>query len=146
MGMTNRGIPAGPRRFVIAVHALVWLARSEKMLPSSAIACEVNSHATFLRRVLQALTPSGMVEAREGRDGGYALGKPACDITLADVYIALRAECAETEESGMCGEAGKPLDMLLVAILFDAEQQSIEHLRRFTIADMVSRLPVCDLR
>ncbi|MFD0681210.1 MULTISPECIES: RrF2 family transcriptional regulator [unclassified Paenibacillus] len=144
MGMTNRGIPIGPRRFVIAVHALVWLARSEKLLPSSAIACQVNSHATFLRRVLQVLTQSGMVEAREGRDGGYALGKSASEITLADVYVALKAECAELEDNDNCSEADKQLDSMLVTILFDAEQQTIEYLRQFTIADMMTRIPLCD--
>lgn len=140
MSTANRGIPIGPPRFGIAVHALVWLTQSGGVLSSGSIACQVNSHATFLRRVLQTLVQAGLVEAREGRDGGYLLKKPSGQITLADVYVAVRADGSECEENVDCGEAGQQLDLALEKILSGAEQHTIEYLRQYTIADVMARV------
>ncbi|TXK83890.1 Rrf2 family transcriptional regulator [Paenibacillus sp. N3.4] len=129
----------GPPRFGIAVHALVWLANSGGVLSSAVIAGQVNSHSTFLRRVLALLTQFGIVEAREGRDGGYYLKIPADRLTLADVYIAVKSECTEvcTESDVDCGEAGKQLDYALERIMSEAEDQTITWLKRYTLADLM---------
>ena len=55
MKKVNRIDQIGRPRFRIAVHALVWLAQKECVCSSKAIAERVNSHATFLRRVLATL-------------------------------------------------------------------------------------------
>jgi Rrf2 family transcriptional regulator, repressor of oqxAB len=139
---TNRGTPIGPPRFAVAVHALVWLTQSGGVLSSAMIASQVNSHATFLRRVLQTLAHAGLVEAREGRDGGYTLGRASNSITLADVYMAVRSECMgqEEEEEVVCDKAGEQLDMVLEKLMSAAEQQSIAYLRQYTIDDVMSRV------
>ncbi|GAA3408225.1 RrF2 family transcriptional regulator [Paenibacillus hodogayensis] len=146
MGSTNsRGSAVGPPRFGVAVHALVWLTRSGGMLSSANMACQVNSHATFIRRVLQSLVQAGIVEAREGRDGGYTLKKSASCVTLADIYVAVKTECtaesAEADGNVGCGEeAGDLLDVELSKIMSGAEQQTIDYLRRFTLADVMEKV------
>ncbi|BBH20529.1 AsnC family transcriptional regulator [Paenibacillus baekrokdamisoli] len=139
--MANRGITIGPPRFAVAVHAIVGLTQSRGVLSSSAIASQVNSHATFLRRVLQNLAHAGLVEAREGREGGYILGKSSCQITLADIYLAVKAECpTESEEHSECAEKGKQLNDVLETIFDDAEKQTIDYLSHFTIADIMDKV------
>lgn len=145
MANTNRSAPIGPPRFSIAVHALVWLTQSGGVLSSAMIASQVNSHATFLRRVLQTLAQAGLVEAREGRDGGYTLGRASELITLADVYLAVKSECTEEEAGSPCtadeaGKAGEQLDRMLETVMGEAEMKSIEHLRQYTIADIMARI------
>ncbi len=76
-------------RFAMAVHALAVLAQSEEGFPSAYVASSVNTHAVFLRRILRDLVAAGLVEAREGRTGGYRLARRASRITLADVYRAV---------------------------------------------------------
>jgi Rrf2 family protein len=73
----------------MAAHALAVLAQSRDGYPSSYVASSVNTHAVFLRRILGELVAAGLVEAREGRAGGYRLARPAERITLADVYRAV---------------------------------------------------------
>jgi Rrf2 family transcriptional regulator, repressor of oqxAB len=73
----------------MAVHALALLAQSEEGYPSTYIAGSVNTHAVFLRRILRDLVAAGLVDAREGRTGGYRLARPAGEITLAQVYRAV---------------------------------------------------------
>lgn len=76
-------------RFAMALHALALLAQSHEGHPSAYIASSVNTHAVFLRRILRELVAAGLVEAREGRTGGYRLARPAARISLAEVYRAI---------------------------------------------------------
>jgi len=140
MSGTNRSGQVGPPRFAVAVHALVWLAQSERVQSSASIACQVNSHATFLRRVMNPLAQAGLVEAREGRDGGYCLKLPPERITLADVYSAVKLEPAEAAEPPECdGKAeGLKLHLALNDIMNEVEQMTIETLKKHTIADMAA--------
>jgi Rrf2 family protein len=76
----------------MAVHALALLARCDEGYPSTFIAGSVNTHAAFLRRILRELVAAGLVEAREGRAGGYRLARRPDRITLAEVYRAVEPE------------------------------------------------------
>src|SRR5512147_970082 len=76
----------------MAVHALAVLAQSRDGYPSAFVASSVNTHAVFLRRILGDLVAAGLVDAREGRAGGYRLARPPHEITLADVYRAVEPE------------------------------------------------------
>ncbi|SFL21938.1 transcriptional regulator, BadM/Rrf2 family [Paenibacillus sp. 1_12] len=139
MSTANRGVNIGPPRFKIAVHSIVWLAKSGCILSSAMIANQVKSHATFMRRVMQALAIAGIVESKGGREGGYILRKSAEDITLGEIYKAVNG-CTEQELDVHCGEAAEQLDVELEKILHEAEQQTIDYLRQFTIADVMSRV------
>ena len=74
----------------MAIQALVVLAHADTACPSAAIAQDLDTHAVFLRRVPAQLVRAKIVEAREGRDGGYRLARPPGQITLAEVYRAFR--------------------------------------------------------
>ncbi|RAV19928.1 RrF2 family transcriptional regulator [Paenibacillus contaminans] len=146
MNSINRVGQIGPPRFGIAVHALVWLAQSKCVLSSGSIACEVNSHATFLRRVLARLVQAGIVEAREGRDGGYLLKARPNELSLADVYVAVKPDAAESEENMSCGgESGKKVDVALEEIMQEAERNTISFLAGYTLADLMNRIHELDM-
>ncbi|RED56036.1 RrF2 family transcriptional regulator [Cohnella lupini] len=140
MSSASRGINIGPPRFKIAVHAIVWLAKSGSILSSAMIANQVNSHATFMRRVMQSLSISGIVESKGGREGGYALRKAANQITLGEIYSAVGTVSAEQDDDVNCGEAGELLDVELEKILLEADLRTIDYLRRYTIADVMERV------
>ena len=76
----------------MAVHALALLSQDESGHPSDYLAGSVNTNAVFLRRVLGQLAEAGLVEARQGRTGGYRLARPAARITLSDVYLAVEPD------------------------------------------------------
>ncbi|WP_413378268.1 RrF2 family transcriptional regulator [Paenibacillus taichungensis] len=144
MSTANRGVNIGPPRFKIAVHSIVWLAKSGSVLSSAMIASQVNSHATFMRRVMQALSNAGFVESKGGREGGYSLLKSADEITLGDIYSAVNAAAGELEFDVDCGgETGEQLDLELEKILYEAELRTIEYLRNYTIRDVMGRVDFC---
>src|SRR5260370_40933260 len=49
----------------------------------------LKSHAVLVRRVLAQLVRAHLIQAREGRAGGYRLARSADQITLAEVYQAV---------------------------------------------------------
>ncbi|MFB9274753.1 RrF2 family transcriptional regulator [Cohnella cellulosilytica] len=144
MGASIR--PIGPPRFAVAVHILVGLARSGCNLSSTTIADQVHSHATFMRRILARLVHAGIVEAREGRDGGYRLKLPAEQITLADVFAAIRWDGAE-ETDGSGDDKAEPsygevdwnerVDLALIEIMSGMDRQMLDYLSRHTISSLV---------
>ena len=135
----------GPTWFAVAVRALAMLAANEGTCPSAAIAGTVNTHAVFLRRVLAQLARAGIVEAREGRDGGYRLIRAAGDISLGDVYEAVTAtstlSCNAVHLDTTC-PGDSSMHRALAEVVQEAEQQVIEVLRRRTVADVMHRAAV----
>jgi Rrf2 family transcriptional repressor of oqxAB len=132
----NRVNQIGPARFGIAVHVLIYLAFTGKVLSSVTIANQVNSHATFVRRVLALLAQAGIVDSREGRDGGYFLIIPADKLTIADIFIAVKQdECNEgKEESLECSVAKKQLDDNLKELMTEVDVKTVEVLKQYTLS------------
>src|SRR5258708_29315284 len=100
------GIPHPPGWFPVAVQALVAIAGTEGHCSSAAMAQDLNAHAVFVRRVLAQLARANIVQAREGRDGGYRLARSADQITLAEVYQAVKV--ADAAEDIACSGGGNP--------------------------------------
>jgi len=140
MSTANRGIYIGPPWFKIAVHSIFWLAKSGGVVSSAMVASQVDSHATFMRRVLQVLAAEGIVESRGGREGGYMLSRCPNEITLGDIYVAVNKETGEPDHNSDCGATGERVDLELEKILFESEQQTIQYLRQFTVADVMNRV------
>ena len=142
MSAEGRDSPLSPGWFMVAAQALIVLARSEDVCPSHAIAGNLQSHAVFMRRVLAQLVRARLVEAREGREGGYRLARPAETITLAAVYQAVKAAapidpappptehvCAGlVEMRSACNELAAEVEDAIIAVL-----------ERHTIAELADR-------
>lgn len=138
---------AGPSCFRLAIQALVVLAHADCACPSAAIAQNLDSHAVFVRRVLAQLVRAKIVEAREGRDGGYRLARPADQITLAEVYCAFRP--AERAELSAPGNAH--IHAALNAVDDQIDQRVTEVFAQHTLATIIEhaalagaqKLPAC---
>ena len=83
--------------FNLAVHALVCLSHSGRSLSSEALAENICTNPTRVRRVLAGLKKAGRVETREGLDGGYRLTADPAALTLRQVAEAVNTrfvDCA----------------------------------------------------
>lgn len=130
-----------PTRFHIAVHALVYLARDGSVCPSNELADQVNSHATFVRRIIADLVKGGVVEAKQGRGGGYVLSLAPHEITLGRVYRLIhQSEANETDQP--CLSEPPPTGGWVDAfteIIAETEAKVMETLDRYTLADLLER-------
>lgn len=136
--MTTRAKLIGPARFSVAVQALAGLASNGGTLSSAMLAAQVHSHPTFLRRILATLASHKIVDTREGRDGGYTLRIPADQLTLSAIYLAIRIEQPIHELPAADSiQDSKKTNQRLSRIMKGAEQQVIDYLQQFTLADMI---------
>lgn len=136
-------------RFALAVHALVLLARSPAPATSAVLAGSVNTHATCLRKLLAALARADLVEAFEGRDGGYRLTRSAADISLAEVYLAVSRDPLLPPNPAAANPRcpiSVAMGPALAAIAADAEARFQEALARRTLADVADDLDIVSAR
>jgi Rrf2 family transcriptional regulator, repressor of oqxAB len=135
--------PVSPGWFAVAVQALALLARSEGVVcPSATLADSLHAHAVYLRRVLGEVVRAGIVEVREGREGGYRLARPPERISLAEVYRALKAAGPidlSAVEAGPSCPLGPGMRAVLEEIVDEAEQRVLDVLERHTIAEVAER-------
>lgn len=75
-----------------AIRALYHLAfhRSGQATQAKEIAEVQKIPLRFLEQILQDLRRAGVIEARRGPRGGYALARPPAEISMADVLRAVR--------------------------------------------------------
>ncbi|MBS7563440.1 Rrf2 family transcriptional regulator [Mucilaginibacter sp. Bleaf8] len=80
-------------RFQIAVHIMTLLTVSEgEQLSSDYIAGSINANAALIRKELSNLRKHNLVSSKEGKAGGYTLAKPAQQITMAQIYQAVKQD------------------------------------------------------
>lgn len=145
------GPAVSPGWFTLAAQALIFLdaMSDDESCPSGVLADRVHAHAGFLRRVLAPLARAGVVEAREGRIGGYRLARPADRITLADIYRALAddatsgADLPERPEGLRESGRGPALPLgtrnALGEVGEEVEQALLATLQRRTLAQLAHR-------
>ncbi|MEQ8474063.1 MAG: Rrf2 family transcriptional regulator [Marinoscillum sp.] len=78
-------------RFATAIHILTLLADSKgEWVNSEWLAGSINVNPVIVRKELSALMARGLVQSRKGKVGGYTLIKSSVDISLAEVYLAVK--------------------------------------------------------
>jgi len=77
-----------------AVRAAVELAAVGGLVNAEHIAQAQDIPVNFLENILRDLRRAGIVESRRGQAGGYALARPADEITVADVIRAVEGPLA----------------------------------------------------
>ncbi len=135
------GISRGPGWFPVAVQALVVLAESDELCSSSTMAQDLHAHAVFVRRVLTHLVRANLVQAREGRDGGYRLARSAEQMTLAEIYQAVRL-AGQSEDTASNPGVNARVQATLDEIEAEAEQRLLEVLGHYTLASVLERVGV----
>ncbi len=135
--MNSRNI-VEPRWFQVAVHGLVVIARSSDACPSAAIARAVQAHAVYLRRVLAQLVRVGILAAQEGRAGGYRLARSPDNVTLGEVYLAVKL-AGPPEESALADYDRACVQSVLADISDEVEQALVAVLSRHSLAEVMAR-------
>lgn len=129
-----------------AVHCCTVLAVLPEgaALPSARLAEYHEVTPSYLAKHLQALREAGIVTSSTGRHGGYRLARPAHEISLLDVVLAVegRQRAFRCTEIRRCGPSAVPANRYLrpcgiAAAMHRAEDAWREALADQTVADMV---------
>ncbi|MCF6136498.1 RrF2 family transcriptional regulator [Pseudalkalibacillus berkeleyi] len=127
--------------FGMALQALIVLADQDGLCPSGKMAEKLESQSAFLRKILTHLVKADLIQAQEGRYGGYSLVKKPEEITLAEVYDAMKAENSPT---GFLGVESKecfppPTREALFQLKDEMEGWIVDGLKQKTVADLLNK-------
>jgi Rrf2 family protein len=84
------------RKADYALRAVIYLSlqEPEKSCASSEIAARQSVPQEFLGKIIRDLMRGGLVKSKRGWNGGYALARPAQEITFRDVIEAVEGPIA----------------------------------------------------
>ncbi|HSY39185.1 MAG TPA: Rrf2 family transcriptional regulator [Polyangia bacterium] len=131
-----------------AIRALYHLAfhRSGQATQAKEIAEVQKIPLRFLEQILQDLRRAGLIEARRGPRGGYALARPPAEISMADVLRAVRGPLEEllgVEEP----DAGTATPNDVPALVWgEVGSRLIGVLEQSTLADFIARAEASGVR
>jgi Rrf2 family protein len=124
-----------------ALRAIVELAATESggLVKSERLATAQAIPPKFLESILLELRHAGLIASQRGADGGYKLGRPAAEITVADVIRAVEGPIAtirgaRPEDVTYEGSAAGLRD-----IWIDLRTAMRGVLENTTVADLVTR-------
>ena len=130
--------------FIVAVHALVYLNHKASVVSSEGLAENVCTNAARVRKIMAPLKRAGLVETREGNEGGYRFVGDPGNINLADVARALdvrfvearwRSGSADKEcliASGMTG--------IMDEVFADLDVECLRRLQEVSVASIDRRI------
>lgn len=124
------------RRGDYAVRAMVALADERELLTGPHIAAATGVPSSFVPQVMGALVRAGLVEARQGRSGGYRLALPAAEITLLGIVEAVEGDSRRTTcilRGGPCSAEGR---CRVHDAFFAAQEALLGELGRTTLASL----------
>ncbi|UDF03704.1 Rrf2 family transcriptional regulator [Asticcacaulis sp. AND118] len=71
------------------LHVLLHMAGMEAAVTSERLAQMMGTNPVVIRRVMAGLRAQGLVQSEKGHGGGWRLGRPLAEVTLAEVYRAV---------------------------------------------------------
>lgn len=115
------------------------------VLPAAKLAEYHDVPGPYLAKHLQALSAAGLVESVPGPKGGYRLARPASEITVLDVVLAVDGDdaaftCTEIRQCGPAAcapSAYRGTTCGIARIMWAAEDAWRASLREHTIADLL---------
>ena len=122
-----------------ALRAMLELAAAGGLVKGEQLATAQGIPQKFLESILIDLRHAELVTSRRGVDGGYALGRPAAEITLADVIRAVEGPIATVRGVRPDDVRYEGVARALAAVWLDLRAAMRGVLEETTLADIVSR-------
>lgn len=81
--------------FITGTHIMAYLTyaqRRSKLASSKEIAQNIQHNPVVVRRLMQLLSAAGLIQTLKGVNGGAALTRPAGQISLLEIFEAVKGE------------------------------------------------------
>jgi Rrf2 family protein len=125
------------RKIDYGLRAMIYLASipQEAIVPFREIARQMLVPEDFLAKILKTLVDEGLVRSTRGPHGGYALAKPAADISFLEVIEAVEGPIALNvclDEDG-CGKAAA---CTMVGVWREGQERMLEVYRAAKLSSL----------
>ena len=126
-----------------ALRAMIELARDDGQVTAGELSIRADAPRKFLEAILLSLARDGLVVSRRGKFGGYRLGRPADEISFAQVIrlvdgpLAL-APCVSRTAFRRCEDCRDLATCALREALLKARDATAQVLEGYSLADAVA--------
>ncbi|AUV03235.1 Rrf2 family transcriptional regulator [Phytobacter ursingii] len=125
--------------FSATLHILLHMEQADKPMTSEQMAAFIDGNPAFIRKLLAGLRENQIVCATKGHHGGWRLCRPASEVTLHDIYIALGSPAlfalGNRSENPQClVEQG--VNRVMSSTLADAQSLILERFKKLTLQDV----------
>lgn len=131
-------------QFAIGMHILVLAAvDNDTPLTSERAGKSAGTNAAFIRKTSSKLSKAGLLKVSKGKYGGMALGRPAHQITLWDVYVAVDNSDLFSLHASVPSEkcfVGRTIMPTLTGALHGVSQAFRDSMETTTLADVSAQL------
>jgi Rrf2 family protein len=123
-----------------ALRAMIELARAGTQVTAGELAERADAPRKFLEAILLSLSREGLVVSRRGKFGGYVLGRPAQDISFAEIIrlvdgpLAL-TPCVSRTAFRRCEDCRDMVTCALREALLRARDATAAVLEGYSVAD-----------
>lgn len=130
-------------KFSTSVHILTLLASMpDEWLSSDYIASSLNSNPALVRKELSVLREAGLVESKEGKNGGSRLGKATKDIRMSDIFLLVKNGhvfgYSPNEPNPQCA-VGARINGALDELFGEIDNSIYEKLHSITLAEFTKK-------
>lgn len=128
-------------RFPISLHILTLMASAEgELLASDFIAGSININPVLVRKEISNLRNHGLIESKEGKNGGATLARSADKIRLSEVYHAVQQASllgnSKNKPNPDCN-VGKQINQHLDHLYQEIEGALLHKLEKMSLADFL---------
>lgn len=130
-------------RFATSIHILTLLAKyPDQWLSSESIAESININPVMVRKELSLLHKQDWVMSKKGKEGGSMLSQSSCEISMADVFKAVRNSNVLGKKNTCDGTncpVGKEINMELEKLFNEIDEIVINALEKKSLKSFVDQ-------
>lgn len=127
--------------FSATLHILLHLEQQEKPLTSEQMAAFIDGNPAFIRKILSGLRDRQILGSSKGHHGGWTLCRPAAEVTLYDIYLALGSPAlfalGNRSENPQC-LVEKGVNRVMSETFSEAETLILNRFKQLSLADIGS--------
>lgn len=113
-------------RFATAIHIMTLLSKfPQEWLTSEWLAGSINVNPVIIRKEIGVLKEAGLIISRKGKEGGSQLAKNASEISISEIYSAVKNTEVLGKKNNNPNPAcpvGRDINVLLVELFSETDK------------------------
>lgn len=130
-------------RFATAIHIMTLLANApQEWLTSEWLAGSITINPVIVRKELGVLREVGLIISRQGKEGGSRLARNANEITISEIYLAVKNTEVLGKKNNNPNPAcpvGKEINSHLEVLFSETDQLVLNFLGDKTLKEFLDR-------
>lgn len=126
-----------------AIRCVLYLSKKQdRTVVVEEISDEMSIPKSFLSKIVQRLTRTGILESFRGVSGGFRLSRKPSEITLLDVIEAMQGTAASNKCAIDKVQCGLSCTCIVHPVWIELKKRTEDYLRKVNFADLGAGIPV----